>query len=844
MTMMQVRSYRHNERPLKRMNSADMFEIKQLIASGVLSIKDLPSFDERLADETVYQQEDIEEELEIELNDEEPFFLRGQTRFAADMSPIRISKNPEGCLSRAAALAPALSKERREIRQQQERAILDSIPKDLNRPWEDPMPETGDRRLAHELRGVGLSAHDMPEWKKEAYGNAPTFGQKSRLSIQEQRESLPIYKLKKSLVQAVHDNQVLVVIGETGSGKTTQMTQYLAEAGYTTKGKIGCTQPRRVAATSVAKRVADEFGCRVGEEVGYAIRFEDCTSCDTVIKYMTDGMLLREILIDENLTQYSVIMLDEAHERTIHTDVLFGLLKQLVRRRPDLRLIVTSATLNAEKFSEFFYNCQIFTIPGRTFPVEILYVKEAETDYCDAALKTVLQIHLLEAEGDILLFLTGQEEIDYACEYLYQKMKALGNNQVPELIILPAYGALPSDMQSRIFDPAPPGKRKVVVATNIAEASLTIDGIFYVVDPGFAKQNVYNPKLGLDSLVITPISQASAKQRAGRAGRTGPGKCYRLFTESAFRNEMAPTPIPEIQRINLGMTTLTMKAMGINDLLSFDFMDPPAPQALISAMEQLYSLGALDEEGLLTKLGRKMAEFPLEPPLSKMLLASVDLGCSDEILTVISMIQSGNIFYRPREKQSQADQKKAKFFQPEGDHLMLLTVYKSWKATNFSKSWCFENFIQYRSLQKAQDIRKQLLTIMAKYGLDVVSAGKNFTKIRMAICAGFFFHVAKKDPLEGYRTLIENQSVYIHPSSALFHRQPEWVIYHELVMTTREYMREVTVVDPKWLVELAPRCFKVADPMKMSKRKRQERIEPLHDRFNEPNSWRLSKRRG
>ncbi|KAM1219819.1 hypothetical protein ACFX2G_047844 [Malus domestica] len=805
-----------SRRPLKRMSSPEKWEAKQ--------------------------KEGAEEELEIELNEDEPAFLNGQTRYSVDMSPVKIFKNPEGSLSRAAALQSALIKERREVREQQQRTMLDSIPKDLNRPWEDPMPETGERHLAQELRGVGLSAYDMPEWKKDAFGKTISFGQRSKLSIQEQRQSLPIYKLKKELVQAVNENQVLVVIGETGSGKTTQVTQYLAEAGYTTKGKIGCTQPRRVAATSVAKRVAEEFGCRLGEEVGYAIRFEDCTGPDTVIKYMTDGMLLREILIDENLSQYSVVMLDEAHERTINTDVLFGLLKQLVKQRPDLRLIVTSATLDAEKFSGYFFNCNIFTIPGRTFPVEILYTKQPESDYLDAALITVLQIHLTEPEGDILLFLTGQEEIDFACQSLYERMKGLGKN-VPELIILPVYSALPSEMQSRIFDPAPPGKRKVVVATNIAEASLTIDGIFYVIDPGFAKQNVYNPKQGLDSLVITPISQASAKQRAGRAGRTGPGKCYRLYTETAYRNEMSPTSIPEIQRINLGTTTLTMKAIGINDLLSFDFMDPPSPQALISAMEQLYSLGALDEEGLLTKLGRKMAEFPLDPPLSKMLLASVDLGCSDEILTIIAMIQTGNIFYRPREKQAQADQKRAKFFQPEGDHLTLLAVYEAWKAKNFSGPWCFENFVQSRSLRRAQDVRKQLLSIMDKYKLDVVSAGKNFTKIRKAITAGFFFHGARKDPQEGYRTLVENQPVYIHPSSALFQRQPDWVIYHELVMTTKEYMREVTVVDPKWLVELAPRFFKVSDPTKMSKRKRQERVEPLYDRYHEPNSWRLSKRR-
>ncbi|GFP93208.1 probable pre-mRNA-splicing factor ATP-dependent RNA helicase [Phtheirospermum japonicum] len=822
-------------RPLKRMSSPERWEAKQLIASGVMSINEHPSSDEEV-------DKGYEEEVDIELNEDEPTFLKGHSRYSMDMSPVKIFKNPEGSLTRAAALQSALTKERREIREQQQRTMLDSIPKDLNRPWEDPMPEFGERHIAQELRGIGLSAYDMPEWKKDAYGESLTFGKRSNLSIQEQRLSLPIHKLKNELVQAVHDNQVLVVIGETGSGKTTQVTQYLAEAGYTTKGKIGCTQPRRVAATSVAKRVAEEFGCRVGEEVGYSIRFEDCTGPETVIKYMTEGMLLKEILSDEHLTQYSVIMLDEAHERTIRTDVLFGLLKQLLRRRPDFRLIVTSATLDAEKFSGYFFNCNIFTIPGRTFPVEILYTKQPETDYVEASLFTVLQIHLTEPEGDILLFLTGQEEIDYACEKLHERMKGLGKN-VPELIISPVYGALPSEIQSKIFEPTPPGKRKVVIATNIAEASLTIDGIFYVIDPGFAKLSVYQPKLGLDSLVITPISQASAKQRAGRAGRTGPGKCYRLYTESAFHNEMDPTTVPEIQRINLGMTTLTMKAMGINDLLAFDFMDKPSPEALVSAMEQLYSLGALDDEGFLTKMGRKMAEFPLEPPLSKMLLASVDLGCSDEILTIIAMIETGDVFYRPKEKQAQADQKKAKFFQPEGDHLTLLAVYEAWRARNFSGPWCFENFVQSRSLRRAQDVRKQLLAIMYKYKLDVLSAGKNFTKIQKAIAAGFFFHAARKDPQEGYRTLIENQPVYIHPGSALFQRQPAWVIYNELVMTSKEYMRDVIVIDPKWLVELAPRFFKVANPKRMSKRKRQERIEPLYDRYHEPNSWRLSKRR-
>lgn len=357
------------------------------------------------------------------------------------------------------------------------------------------------------------------------------------------------------------------------------------------------------------------------------------------------------------------------------------------KRRPDLKLICTSATLDAAKFSTYFYECPIFTIPGRTFPVETLYTKEPEPDYLEASLITILQIHLMEPAGDILLFLTGQEEIDTACEVLFERVKALGP-QVPELLILPVYAALPSEMQSRIFDPAPPGARKVVIATNIAETSITIDGIYYVIDPGFSKQNAYDPKLGMDSLSVTvslflyqsrkaayaqPISQAQARQRSGRAGRTGPGKCYRLYTEIAYRNEMLPNPIPEIQRTNLASTILTLKAMGINDLINFDFMDPPPAATMLTALEQLYALGALDDEGLLTRIGRKMADFPLDPSLSKMLIKSVDYGCSEEALTIVAMLQAGGqIYYRPKDKQAQADAKKAKFHQPEGDLLTLL----------------------------------------------------------------------------------------------------------------------------------------------------------------------------
>ncbi|VDN95136.1 unnamed protein product [Brugia pahangi] len=827
-----------------RLTTPERWELRQMQGGGAITNADLPDFDEELGVLRNYDEESDGEDIEIEIVEEEPEFLRGYGKYMLDLEPVKVVKNPDGSLAQAALMQSALSKERRDQKLQaqreqeshSQRSGLSSTAR-IN----DPMAELS-IQSSMDASGSSQRQKEMPEWLRHVTaGGKATYGKRTNMSLKEQRESLPIFGLKKALLEAIAAQNILIVIGETGSGKTTQITQYMVEVGYAARGRIGCTQPRRVAAMSVAKRVAEEMGCRLGSEVGYTIRFEDCTSQDTVVKYMTDGMLLRECLLDPDLTSYSVIMLDEAHERTIHTDVLFGLLKAAVKKRPELKLIVTSATLDAVKFSEYFYEAPIFTIPGRTFSVEILYTREPETDYLDAAHITVMQIHLTEPPGDILVFLTGQEEIDTSCEVLYERMKSLGPD-VPELIILPVYGALPSEMQTRIFEPAPPGSRKVVIATNIAETSLTIDGIYYVVDPGFVKQKIYNPKSGMDSLVVTPISQAQAKQRAGRAGRTGPGKCYRLYTERAYRDEMLPTPVPEIQRTNLASTLLQLKAMGINNLIDFDFMDAPPVEAMITALTQLHTLSALDNDGLLTRLGRRMAEFPLEPSLSKLLIMSVDLCCSDEVLTIVSMLSVQNVFYRPKvDKQEIADQKKAKFHQPEGDHLTLLAVYNSWKHHHFSQPWCYENFIQIRTLKRAQDIRKQLLSIMDRHKLNTISCGRDVQRIQKAICSGFFRNAAKRDPQEGYRTIVDGQNVYIHPSSALFQNQPEWVVYHELVMTTKEYMREVTAIEPKWLVEFAPSFFKMGDNTKLSAFKKNQTINPLYNKYEDPNAWRITR---
>jgi len=836
------------QRHKKRMTSPERWEIRQLIASGVAKASDYPDLEEDYNATLRGEGElELEQEIDIEVREEEPPFLAGQTKQSLELSPIRVVKAPDGSMNRAAMSGTNLAKERKELKQQEAEAAAkeESSKENLSSQWHDPMADPDKRKFASDLKSAKATAAktgDMPEWKKATDTKGVTPMKRTQMSIKDQRESLPVFAFRDQLIQAVKDNQVLVVVGETGSGKTTQLTQYLAEAGFGNDGIIGCTQPRRVAAISVAERVAEEVGCKVGEEVGYTVRFMDRTSPATKIKYMTDGMLQREILIDPDIRRYSCIMLDEAHERTISTDVLFALLKKALKRRPELRVIVTSATLNADKFSAYFNECPIFSIPGRTFPVEILYSREPESDYLDAALVTVMQIHLTEPKGDILLFLTGQEEIDTSCEVLYERMKALGPN-VPELLILPVYAQLPPEMQSRIFEPAPEGSRKVVIATNIAETSITIDGIYYVVDPGFVKQNAYDPKLGMDSLVVTPISQAQATQRAGRAGRTGPGKCFRLYTEAAFQSEMLPTTIPEIQRQNLSLTILMLKAMGINDLLHFDFMDPPPINTMLTALEELYALGALDDEGLLTRLGRRMSDFPMDPSLAKVVIAAVDHDCSDEMLTIVAMLNLPNVFYRPKEKQTQADQKKAKFHDPHGDHLTLLNVYNSWKGSGFSNPWCFDNFIQARSMRLAKDIRNQLEDTMKRHKHRVVSCGRNTQKVRQALCSGFFRQAARKDPQEGYKTLIEGTPVYLHPSSALFGKQAEWVIYHTLVLTTKEYMHYTTAIEPKWLVEAAPTFFKVAPTDKLSKRKAAERIQPLYNKFAGEDDWRLSAQR-
>lgn len=623
-------------------------------------------------------------------------------------------------------------------------------------------------------------------------------------------------------LQLYQQSQILVFVGETGSGKTTQIPQFvLYDDLPQTQGKmVACTQPRRVAAMSVAQRVAAEMDVKLGEEVGYSIRFEDMTGPKTIMKYMTDGMLLREAMNDPNLSRYSTIMLDEAHERTMATDILMGLLKEVVVRRPDLKIIIMSATLDAQKFQRYFMDAPLLAVPGRTHPVEIFYTPEPEQDYVEAAVRTVLQIHATEGEGDILLFLTGEEEIEDAS----RKIALEGDEMVREadagpIKVYPLYGSLPPHMQQRIFDPAPPPRRpggrpgrKVIVSTNIAETSLTIDGIVYVVDPGFSKQKIYNPRIRVESLLVSPISKASAQQRAGRAGRTRPGKCFRLYTEGAFKKELIESTYPEILRSNLSSTVLELKKLGVDDLVHFDLMDPPAPETLMRALEELNYLACLDDDGNLTQLGRLASDFPLDPALAVMLISSPEFYCSNEILSITALLSVPQVFVRPPAQRKRADEMKNLFAHPDGDHLTMLNVYHAYRSNEAQenpKQWCHDHFLSQRALQSADNVRSQLLRIMERQDLEMMSTSfedkKYYENIRRALCAGFFMQVAKKDTggKSQYLTIKDNQNVLLHPSTVLAH-EAEWVLYNEFVLTTKNYIRTVTAVKPEWLLVCSP----------------------------------------
>ncbi|GLA59707.1 DEAH-box RNA helicase prp16 [Aspergillus tubingensis] len=781
----------------------DNWETNRMLTSGVAQRRDF--------DGDFMPEDEEATRVHLLVHDLRPPFLDGRTIFTKQLEPISAVRDPQSDMAVFSRKGSKVVRERRQQRERQKQAqeattMAGTALGNLMGVKEDE----GDSAVAMPVEDAYKSGNKFAQHLKKDEGGQSSFS-KSK-TLREQREFLPAFAVREDLLRVIRDNQVVVVVGETGSGKTTQLTQFLHEDGYSKYGMIGCTQPRRVAAMSVAKRVSEEMEVDLGDEVGYAIRFEDCTGPKTVIKYMTDGVLLRESLVQQDLDKYSCIIMDEAHERALNTDVLMGLLKKVLARRRDLKLIVTSATMNAERFSRFYGGAPEFIIPGRTFPVDTHFSRTPCEDYVDSAVKQVLAIHVSQGPGDILVFMTGQEDIEATCELVDERLKLL--NDPPKLSILPIYSQMPAEQQAKIFERAEPGVRKVIVATNIAETSLTVDGIMFVVDSGYSKLKVYNPKMGMDTLQITPISQANANQRSGRAGRTGPGKAYRLYTEVAYKNELYLQTIPEIQRTSLSNTVLLLKSLGVKDLLDFDFMDPPPQETITTSLFELWSLGALDNLGDLTPLGRQMTPFPMDPPLAKLIITAAETyGCSEEMLTIVSMLSVPSVFYRPKERQEESDAAREKFFVPESDHLTLLHVYTQWKANGYSDGWCTRHFLHAKALRRAREVRDQLHDIMTVQKMPLVSCGTDWDEIRKCICSGFYHQAARVKGIGEFLNLRTSVSMQLHPTSALYGLGyvPEYVVYHELILTSKEYMSTVTAVDPHWLAELGGVFYSVKE---------------------------------
>ncbi|XP_064595084.1 ATP-dependent RNA helicase DHX33-like [Liolophura sinensis] len=633
-------------------------------------------------------------------------------------------------------------------------------------------------------------------------------------SIQEERRSLPIFPARRRIIQEIQMSRSVVIIGETGSGKTTQIPQYLWEAGVNRSGMIAVTQPRRVAAITVAQRVAEEKKAELGKLVGYSVRFDDMTSPQTKIKYMTDGMLLREAIMDPTLKRYNIVILDEAHERTIHTDILFGVVKSSQRNRikaglPPLKIIVMSATMDVDQFSRYFNKAPVLYLEGRQFPVQVFYSSEEQSDYVFSALVTVFQIHKEEPpEQDILVFLTGQEEIESMVKSIRDIARDM-EGRIPPLVVCPLYAALPSQIQLRAFQATPKGVRKVIVSTNIAETSVTIHGIKFVIDTGMVKAKLFSPSSGLDLLKVVRVSKAQALQRTGRAGREASGACYRLYTEDEF-DRFSPNTVPEIQRCNLAGVVLQMLALGIQDIPNFDFMDKPSMESIIKATEQLHLLGAVEkkEQIQLTPLGKKMAAFPLEPRLSRVILSAKDYGCLEEILSIVSLLSVESVLFNPHSKKEEALAARRKFISSEGDHITLLNIFKAYRGVNGNKQWCHDNFINMRNMKTAMSVRKQLREISVRLELPLQSCGLDTTSIRKCLSMGLFLNSAELQKEGEYCTLTNRKTVAIHPSSALFRCKPAYVIFSELLQTSKCYMRDLCVIDPDWLHEAAPMYFK------------------------------------
>ncbi|GJQ09066.1 hypothetical protein GpartN1_g857.t1 [Galdieria partita] len=661
-----------------------------------------------------------------------------------------------------------------------------------------------------------------------------------RQHIWNQVKKLPAYHARKSFLQALESSDVVLVLGETGCGKTTQFPQQALNAGYRS---IVTTQPRRVAAISVAERVCTERGLALGSQIGYVVRFDDMTSSETKLRYVTDGVLLREAVLDPKLLKYDLIFIDEAHERSLQTDIVLGVVKRALRnRRGSLKVVIMSAFFETDKLRSFFstFDISLLEIEGRLYPVDIFYTKTPLEDYLEAAVVACLQIHVEESfPGDILIFLTGQEEIESAARMIrerFENYQSLLDKKCREedtkfsenkdtlypLRVYPLFAALSPDAQRAALKPSRNQYRKAVLATNIAETSITIPGIRYVIDCGFSKQRLVSNLKNLDTLRVSPISQAQALQRAGRAGREYPGKCFRLYTKSDFE-KLPSHPVPEVLVSDLVSVTLQLMAMGVDNPLEFELLDKPRTESFQHALEVLLSIGALESSIKLSMIGKQMAFFPLTPMLSRSLLESLTLGCSSSMLALCSILSTESVLQVSFQSRDTAIHVWNKFISSFGDHFTLLQVFQSYLSIPECDriKWCKEHHLNYRSLATADSIYQQLSQLFYYFQQKYPSSSlitrfeEESEQDRLGRClvSGFFRQTVRIGKDHHFYTLFEPLQVDIHPSSVLHRRfssnEEGYLIYHELIWTSKPYIRTIMKVKEEWLLQHGGNCFRL-----------------------------------
>ena len=674
---------------------------------------------------------------------------------------------------------------------------------------------------------------------------------------------LPIYKNKEEILYLLNSPEinVIIIMGETGCGKTTQVPKIIYENCSLDNKMICITQPRRIAAISISERVAEELGSKIGDIVGYSVRFKEKMSKKTKIKFVTDGMLVRECILDKNLNKYKYIILDEIHERSIHTDILMMICQDLFinKKRPDLKLIIMSATLDPKKYMEYFNTNALIKIHGRKFPIKVYNISEEKEEniilnktiekdyydliskYIDRCLNCILQIILSKKEedksGDILVFLPGQEDIEDLQELLKAKKEEINtelkNYGNIDFKVLPLFGSLPSNQQLKIFRPLKNkfGKsiRKIILATNIAETSLTIKNIKYIIDSGFFKMRKYYPKLNIDTLKVTKISKNSALQRAGRAGRESPGICYRLYTQEEYKNFLDQTE-PEILRINLRNISLQLFSIGYSNFSKLNFIDKPPPENFTSALDDLISYGALDKEDKkITSLGKKMSILPMDPIYSLILINALNeqyRDVFDDIVAIISVLQSDNIYYNPNNLREKIEKIRERYLDQISDHLSLKNIFNEYKKANNKEKFCKENFLNDKALAKSMEIYKQIKSYLEKIFLDefnqkeinsqieqkIEEIDKYLDKIKNknnnenkdeliinCLLTGYFNNIGKYSNDNFFETLKGNQLCKIHPTSVLI-RKPKlgkqygYLIFNEMIITSKKYLKCCTLI--------------------------------------------------